>query len=113
MRPWLKWLLDKNRRDLLGFAGGGIVVVAGAAWTVFTFVRSSSETPQKIEAIYNVCIGEFRERCPPATVHLPCGQSIAAWAAHECAGYQASMVSVKDGGMCGYSVTQIKCTAGK
>ncbi len=40
-----KYLRDKNNREILGWIGGGIVVVAGAAWTVFVFFWTPSPSP--------------------------------------------------------------------
>jgi hypothetical protein len=108
-----KWLFDKTRLELLKLGGGALVIVIGASWTVFKFFKEERKTPQQIEATYNVCVGDYQEQCPLNTIHLRCGESIAAWAARECASYEAGIITAKAGGMCGYAVTQIKCTVGK
>ena len=113
MRTVLKWLADKNRREMLAFVGGGVVVVIGAAWTALTFWLGKAEVPQKVEANYSVCVGSKPEGCPANAVFLRCGESVAAWAQKECGAYTQQAVSAKSGGMCGYAVVQIKCTSGK
>lgn len=113
MRQLKRWLIDKDRRDMLTFLGGGLVVIVGAVWTAFTFWRNSTDTPQKIEATYNVCLGATREGCPAGTTYLGCHENIATWAKNECSSYTARTVSAKSGGMCGYTVVQVKCTTGK
>jgi hypothetical protein len=42
-RTLLKWLVDKNTREIVSFIGGGIVVVVGATWTAYTYY--SKQTP--------------------------------------------------------------------
>lgn len=113
MRPLLKWLLDQNRRQTLAFIGSAVAVFAGAAWTAYTFWRSSSDVPTKIEATYEVCVGAQRQFCPPTAVFLRCGDSVAEWATNECGAYSSKQVSARAGGKCGYTVVQIKCTSGK
>src|SRR5262245_54618257 len=108
-----KWVLNKNRREVLAFLGGGAAVAVGAVWTAIVFWRDRAETPQKIEATYSVCVGASRDGCPANTVFLRCGQSVADWAKAECGSYSEKLVSVDSGGMCGYRVVQIKCTVGK
>ncbi|WP_339523437.1 hypothetical protein [Pseudomonas sp. EL_65y_Pfl2_R96] len=112
MRTSLKWLVDKNKREMLAFMGAGIAVVIGGAWTAFMYFQNKPGFPLKIEASYNACIGAEKERCPPNTVFLTCGQSVADWAKKECSEYLITPVSSKGGGMCGYSVIAIKCTSG-
>lgn len=89
MRQLTKWLIDKNRREVLVLLGGGLVIIVGAAWTVFTFWLNNTHTHQKIEATYNVCLGAEPEGCPGGTTYLSCHESIATWAKKECATYTA------------------------
>jgi hypothetical protein len=54
-----KFLRNKSNREVLGWIGGGLVVVCGAAWAVFVFLYTptkSSPTP-----------------AAPATVQADCG----------------------------------------
>lgn len=38
------FLLDPANREVLGWIGGGIVVIGGGAWTVFKFFSSKKPT---------------------------------------------------------------------
>jgi hypothetical protein len=114
MNRVLKWIVDKNRREMLAFLGGGGAVLVGGAWVAFTYFQGKADVPLKIEATYNVCVGSDPGGCPPNTgVYLACYQTVAEWANKECASYTAQTISQKSGGMCGLRVVQVKCTAGK
>jgi len=113
-------LKDKNQRELLGFIASGIAGVIGAVWVAFTYFnqpareRPVDEPPvSQIEATYQVCVGQYQDKCPPNTVFLPCGVSVAAWAKKECDQYTAVRISDVGGNRCGYAVTQIKCVTNR
>lgn len=116
MGRFTSWIVEKERRDILAFLGGGVVVVAGAVWTTFTYfspkpVAAPASSPL-IEATYKVCRGDKEDKCPPGTVHIACSSSFGAWARTECGDYEpeTTLVSGAAGGMCGYQVVEIKCS---
>lgn len=120
----LKWIRNKSKRDIIAFVGGGIAVVAGGAWTVFTYFADGAATREQlvakrehaepmrdlIEATYTVCIGSDSQRCPQNSVWLRCGTTVADWAKKECSQYSDDRVSASPGGACGWIVVQVKCT---
>lgn len=40
----MRFLRDRRNREVLGWLGSGLVVLAGAAWAVFTYVRPPPAT---------------------------------------------------------------------
>jgi hypothetical protein len=109
----VKWLVNRNRREILAFFGAGFVVIVGALWTAFTYFQGRAEVSEKIEASYTVCVGSDPGGCPPNAIFLRCGTSVPDWARKECSSYSHQTLSATPGGMCGYSVIAIKCTTGK
>jgi hypothetical protein len=109
----VKWLVDKNRREILALLGTGVAAIAGGLWATYTYFQNKAEVAQKIEATYKVCVGADRTGCPANSVFLVCGTPVAKWASKECASYSLGPAKVAPGGMCGYSVVEIKCTSGK
>ena len=80
--------------------------MAAGAFALFTYLNDYAGY---IKADYDVCVGALAERCPPYSVHLECGKTVAEWAAKECASYNTKGSSSVAGNACGYVVTKIEC----
>lgn len=72
-------------------------------------VCTGSGEETKITANYVVCVGQLPERCPPNSVHLSCGSSVAEWAARECKSFGQTKLDDVAGNMCGYYTAQVTC----
>ena len=86
-----------------------IIIAIAYVSSQFGSNQRSSDHPT-IQATYQVCVGEYRNQCPPTAVYLYCGQSVADWAKKECSSYTAKQISSRDGNKCGYAIVQVTCT---
>lgn len=85
--PTVQMMLDKSQAD----------------------TRSSSQTEATVTANYLVCIGEHGDRCPPNSVHLGCGDTVARWAKAECSSFGETKLDDVGGNKCGYYTAQVTC----
>jgi hypothetical protein len=108
---WLpRWLKNERQRAIVALLGGGAASIIAAAWAVFLYINRDMG---KVEATYHVCVGQKAENCPSGSVFVPCYSSVAEWATKECESYTAKRILSRSGGMCGYEVVEIKCTANR
>ena len=77
-RAWA-FLTDPANRAVLAWLGGGLVVAMGGAWTVFTYIRSSSTAdkkaggePAKVKAAHgSVAVGRDNRGSPITIAGAP------------------------------------------
>ena len=61
LKDWRSWVKTRSRREIVLLVAGGIVVIAGAAWGIFTYWNGAR--PAEL-LTYRLCIGSQQERCP-------------------------------------------------
>ena len=67
--------------------------------------------PQKEETTtFVACVGQYGSGCSGASVVLPCGSSVEAWASNACKRSSTSKISDTSGNACGYYRALITCT---
>ena len=75
-------------------------------------VTTLSAPRGQIKVTYDVCMGDHEDRCPPHNAFIRCtADGLATWAKKECAKYITKRISEVPGGMCGYAVYRVECTA--
>jgi hypothetical protein len=108
-KDWISWIMVGNRRQIVLLVGGGLVVVAGAAWGIFTYWNH----PRQAELLtYRLCIGSQRERCPKdATFVRDEGEDTAArWTQRQCAGYKTRRIIISDASPeCACQLADVSC----
>ncbi len=57
--------------------------------------------PPQITVSYKVCVGEYRERCPPDAMYRYCYFSVEDWAAQQCTANTITRLSTFGGNKCG------------
>lgn len=53
MRPLWRFIRNKNNREMIGWLGGGLVILVAGAWAIFTYVYPPAgppKLPAKVEA---------------------------------------------------------------
>lgn len=109
----MRWIKERNSREIAAFIGGGLAVAVGAAWTAYKYLAEKEQSGVSVEATYQVCVGDSSRLCPKGSVWLSCGNSIAAWASRECASYDMASVARVRGGDCGYRVAKVVCRSSR
>jgi hypothetical protein len=105
---------DKRSRPAMPLVvGGGIVVLAAAAWAIFSYRHGAGE---KVELLtYRLCIGREQKLCPKDTTFVRNqGEDTAArWAQKECASYKARRIIMNDGPTkdCDCTVADVTCSS--
>lgn len=107
----ISWLIGNtvgDNRPVPGPALGLLAALVVVALAASVYVgRPQGST---ITVTYKVCVGDNPLQCPPDSVHLQCGSTVAEWANKECASFNSNIVSSRAGGQCGYSVANVVCT---
>jgi hypothetical protein len=53
MRPLRRFIRNKNNREMIGWLGGGLVIVVAGAWAIFTYAYPPAgppKPPARVEA---------------------------------------------------------------
>jgi hypothetical protein len=111
-KRWISWVTARSRRAML-FVGGGIVVVVGAAWAIFTLLNGSEGKSELLA--YQLCVGSEQKLCPSNTtfVRNQGEDTVATWAQRECASYKTRRIIISDGPTkeCGCYVADVRCSS--
>jgi hypothetical protein len=92
--------------------GAALVVVAGAAWAVFSYWASSQKKSEVL--VFHLCIGADQKLCPnDATFVRNEGEdTLTKWAQRQCTGYKARRIIINDGPKdCGCSLADVTCSS--
>ncbi|MBR1205869.1 MULTISPECIES: hypothetical protein [unclassified Bradyrhizobium] len=79
-------------------------------------IPPKSEPELRMEAIYQVCVGDHNfGRCPKGSILVECGTDVEAWSAAKCGKLQIqlNLQNTYQGGHCGLAVFTLKCTASR
>jgi hypothetical protein len=85
----------------LGGAVGGLIALL--------FVGNQVASPPEITLNYRVCRGQYEGECPPHDVFISCND-FEQWAKNVCIKHELTVLSSRDGNMCGYIVANVACT---
>jgi len=111
-KGWTSWVAVRSRRDLVLILVG-IVVVAGAAWTILAH-RNGTEGRSEL-LTYRLCVGNDQKLCPSdATFVRNAGEdTVTRWAQRECASYKARRIIISDGPTkeCGCFLADVRCSS--
>ncbi|MEA3029223.1 MAG: hypothetical protein QOG13_548 [Sphingomonadales bacterium] len=103
MSRLVRFLRDRQNRELLGWIGGGVIVLASAAWAVFIYIRPPEPSAHReTNALTNASeIGAVQapsaKSMPNRTDAPPVSQNIVATEGSVVIGGNASNVSVERG----------------
>jgi hypothetical protein len=94
-----------------------VTTAAGGAWALYTFYYPA---PAKVEITktiqYRVCMGENPIYCPPHNAFVVCYTDLDKWARAKCdkfSRFTSRTSQNRRKSKCGYSITDITCTAKK
>jgi hypothetical protein len=105
------------------FFGAGLTALVGAVWTDANSNAAENEgvlvtpptpsTPSAPETTFDVCIGEHYFCDRRTAQFVRCGVNVENYIKAQCEKFEftAPMEERGDGGMCGYRVYHVKCTA--
>ncbi len=105
------------------FTGAGLIALVGAVWTDTHSNAAENEgvvvtpltpsTPPAPETTFDVCIGEHYFCDRRTAQFVRCGVNVENYIKAQCEKFEftAPMEERGDGGMCGYRVYHVKCTA--
>ena len=112
-KGWTSWIAPRSRLAISLFVGGGLVVVAGAAWAIFGYWNGSQGKSELLT--YRLCVGLEQKLCPnDATFVRDIGQdTVAKWAQKECASYKTRRIIINDGPTkdCDCYVADVRCSS--
>ena len=112
-KRWISWIAAQDRRAIVLLAGGGLVVAAGVAWAVFTFLNGSERKSELL--VYKLCVGAEQKPCPSNTtfVRNQGEDTVTKWAQRECASYKTRRIIISDGPTkeCGCYVADVSCSS--
>ena len=104
---------ERGRRAISWLVGGGIVVLAAAAWAIFGHRSGSGERPELLT--YQLCVGHDQKSCPDGTtfVRNEGEDTVARWAQKECASYKTRRIIINDGPTkdCDCLVADVSCAS--
>ena len=107
------WVAARSRREIVLFIAGGIVVIAGAAWAIFTYRHGADGKSEQLT--YQLCVGGEKALCPnDATFVQNAGEdTVARWAQKECAGYRTRRIIINDGPTkdCNCYLADVRCSS--
>jgi hypothetical protein len=113
VRRWLSWVTAQDRRAILLVVGGGLVVAAGAAWAIFSFLNGAAGKSELLA--YQLCVGLEQKLCPSgATFVRNQGEdTVAKWVQKECASYKTRRIIIGDGPTkeCDCYVADVRCSS--
>jgi hypothetical protein len=93
--------------------GGGLIVLAAAAWAIFTYLNGSAGKSELL--VYRLCVGQEQNSCPSdATFVKNVGEdTVTKWAQRQCAGYRSRRIIVNDGPNkdCGCFIADVSCAS--
>jgi hypothetical protein len=93
--------------------GGGLAVIAGAAWVILAHWNGAQGKSERLS--YRLCVGQEQKPCPNDTTFLrDAGEdTVAKWTQRECAGYKTRRIIISDAPTkeCGCYVADIACSS--
>jgi hypothetical protein len=109
---WFSWAAPRSRREILLFVVCGIVVVAGIAWAILTYLNGSAGKAELLT--YRLCVGHEKAQCPidAAFVRDEGEDTVARWTQRQCASYKARRIVISDGPTkeCGCYLADVRCS---
>jgi hypothetical protein len=109
---WFSWAAPRSRREILLFVVCGIVVVAGIAWAILTYLNGSAGKAELLT--YRLCVGHQKAQCPidAAFVRDEGEDTVARWTQRQCASYKARRIVISDGPTkeCGCYLADVRCS---
>jgi hypothetical protein len=118
-----RWMLEEKKRKAVGFICAGLIAMVGAVWTdTYSYAAETESavvtppapnTPStENETTFDVCIGEHHF-CDRNVRFVTCGTNVEDYIKAQCEKFEftAPREVRGDGGMCGYLVYHVKCTA--
>jgi hypothetical protein len=109
VKDWRSRVKTRSRREIVLLVAGGIVVIAGAAWGIFTY--GNRARPAEL-LTYRLCIGSQQERCPKdATFVRDAGEeTVPRWAQSQCASYKRRRIIISDApSECACQIADVTC----
>jgi hypothetical protein len=93
--------------------GGGLVVLAAAAWAIFAYRNGVEKRPELLT--YRLCVGLEQTPCPSdaAFVQDAGEDTVSKWAQQQCAGYKARRIIINDGPTkeCDCYLADVRCSS--